>query len=227
MAAFEHPGHQHHHHHHHPPINPLLNLFAHMIPGNGQVGDAVYSQEALDRIITQLMEQNAGSNAPGPASQSDINNLPRKPVAIDMLGAEGHAECSICMEEVVVGEEVTYLPCTHWFHHPCIAAWLGEHDTCPHCRKGITKGTENAGSHGEAQANANANAGTSYSMPGSFSGEGTSTNPYNLASSPPPALNAEANADSHASAGTANTTNEESGSGGGIGERIRRGWFGS
>ena len=36
-----------------------------------------------------------------------------------------------------VGDTVTVLPCSHWFHHECIRAWLGEHDTCPHCRKGI------------------------------------------------------------------------------------------
>ena len=33
-------------------------------PANMQHGDAVYSQEALDRVITQLMEQNQSGNAP-------------------------------------------------------------------------------------------------------------------------------------------------------------------
>lgn len=189
MAAFgEPPGTRAHVHHHgdhdhvHVPVNPLMHLFAHMIPGNGQMGDAVYSQEALDRIITQLMEQNASSNAPPPASQSDIDNLPRKPITMDMLGSEGRADCSICMEEVNIGEQVAFLPCTHWFHHPCIAAWLSEHNTCPHCRKGISKGAEDSQNNQNNQNNQNqghGNGGGSQQMPGSFNaGDGTAQNPY-------------------------------------------------
>lgn len=161
------PGGGHAHHHHHGPMpgvqvhmgggldhdrihdhdemaNPLLNLFRSigMIAPGTNMGDFVSSQEGLDRIISQLMEQTATSNAPPPATQADIDNLPRKKVDESMLGDEHKAECSICMDEVNIGEEVTVLPCKHWFHHQCVGAWLLEHDTCPHCRKGITKQAE-------------------------------------------------------------------------------------
>lgn len=263
MAAFgEPPGHgqplhpPHHHHgdHVHPmgPVNPMMQLLAQMFPmGNGQFGDAVYSQEALDRIISQLMEQNASSNAPGPATSSDIENLPRKPVTMEMLGSDGRADCSICMEEVVVGEEVAFLPCTHWFHHPCIAAWLGEHDTCPHCRKGISKkaGPEEGSSGGRGQGqqpesqsenhshdqtqqqqSGNDNSeDAAYHIPGSFhthtttGGQGTSGNPYTLPLSPPAAPSGTT-ADGHHSTGAA--AEGESSQAGGIGERVRRSLFG-
>ncbi|KAF2109922.1 hypothetical protein BDV96DRAFT_229297 [Lophiotrema nucula] len=168
MAAFDQgPGGPHVHAHahgpgdhvHDMPMNPLLALLGGMLPGSGAAGDFVYSQEAMDRIISQLMEQTQTSNAPGPASQQEIDALPRKHISVDMLGPEGRAECSICMDEVNIGEEVTELPCHHWFHHECISAWLGEHDTCPHCRKSISK---------EGSANSNANAGAS-SPPNAFS----------------------------------------------------------
>ena len=107
-------------------------------PTNAQHGDAVYSQEALDRVITQLMEQHRGSTAPGPASASAIAALPKVPVNKSMLDDEGKAECSVCMDRVEVGDEVTMLPCKHWFHGECVGAWLSEHDTCPHCRQSIT-----------------------------------------------------------------------------------------
>jgi E3 ubiquitin-protein ligase RNF115/126 len=55
-----------------------------------------------------------------------------------MLGGDGTAECSICMDNVEIGSDVTVLPCNHWFHGDCVIAWLKEHDTCPHCRKPIT-----------------------------------------------------------------------------------------
>lgn len=103
----------------------------------GQHGDAVYSQEALDRIVTQLMEQHQTGNAPGPASQAAIDSLPKRPITEQDFGDQGKAECSICMADVELGEQVTVLPCSHWFHDECVRHWLNEHDTCPHCRQGI------------------------------------------------------------------------------------------
>ena len=159
-------GHTHH------PAHPFLQLFSSlgMLGPGGQMGDFVYSQEGLDRIVSQLMEQTSTSNAPGPASQSDIDNLPRKKVDEEMLGVEHKAECSICMDEVNIGEEVTVLPCKHWFHHPCVSAWLTEHDTCPHCRKGITRQPESQSDNASAGNNttAGAQAGGSRQMPGGF-----------------------------------------------------------
>jgi len=124
----------------HPPLNPLSALLSALLnPAAAQHGDAVYTQEALDRVISQLMEQNATGNAPGPASVEAMANLPKINVTKDMLGDNGKAECSICMDEVHLGDEVTQLYCKHWFHEQCVKAWLGEHDTCPHCRKGISE----------------------------------------------------------------------------------------
>lgn len=115
--------------------NPLAMLHTFLsIPTNG---DAVYSQEELDRVISQLIDQSINSNAPPPASDEAIRSLPKQKVDTQMLGPEGKAECSICMEAVDVGTEVTVLPCKHWFHFPCIEAWLKQHNTCPHCRRGI------------------------------------------------------------------------------------------
>ncbi|KAL9101631.1 MAG: hypothetical protein Q9163_003129 [Psora crenata] len=106
-------------------------------PANAVHGDAVFTQEAFDRIVGQMMEQNGASSAPGPASAAAIAALPKKTVEKSMMGSDGTAECSVCMENVSVGDEVTVLPCNHWFHEQCVGIWLKEHDTCPHCRKGI------------------------------------------------------------------------------------------
>ena len=114
--------------------------------GNGTHGDAVFSDEALDRIITQMMEQTNGNSAPGPATAAAIAALPKRPADKSMMGQEGKAECSVCMDTVEIGDEVTVLPCRHWFHGECVGAWLKEHDTCPHCRQGImpTNGPQDA-----------------------------------------------------------------------------------
>jgi len=206
------------------PGHPFFQLFSSLgLNGpTGQMGDFVYSQEGLDRIISQLMEQTASSNAPGPATQDDIDNLPRKKVDEEMLGAEHKAECSICMDEVNIGEEVTVLPCKHWFHHACIGAWLLEHDTCPHCRQGITKrngGGNNAQNASSAQSTSDFQPSGSRSMPGAFdvSGSGTSGDPFVVSGD----AGGESTTANNASS-SGNTDSRDSG----IAEHVRRGWFG-
>ncbi|KFZ17616.1 hypothetical protein V502_04522 [Pseudogymnoascus sp. VKM F-4520 (FW-2644)] len=122
------------------PLGGLHGLFAGLLnPANAVAGDAVYSQEALDRIISTLMEQHPTSNAPGPAPAEAIASLPKKKIDKEMLGPEGKAECSVCMDDVVLDEEVVALPCSHWFHEACVKAWLSEHNTCPICRTGVAR----------------------------------------------------------------------------------------
>lgn len=123
-------------------LSAILNM--------GRSGDAVYSQEELDRVITQLIENNGGtSTAAPPASDAAVQALPKKKVNEEMMGSEGKAVCSICMDNVELGLEVTVLPCTHWFHFNCIHAWLTQHDTCPHCRRSIN--TNIAGGEGTCE----------------------------------------------------------------------------
>ncbi|KAL6235230.1 hypothetical protein BDW75DRAFT_146396 [Aspergillus navahoensis] len=128
------------------PIRALLEVLMDI----SRNGDAVYSQEELDRVISELVEQNGNRTAAPPASQDAIRALPKKQADTEMLGGEG-TECSICMDAVKVGDEVTVLPCTHWFHPQCIELWLNQHNSCPHCRRGVDL---------TAAADANANAPT-------------------------------------------------------------------
>jgi E3 ubiquitin-protein ligase RNF115/126 len=118
-------------------LGPISFIHQMLNPANARAGDAVYTQEALDRVISQLMEQHSTSSAPGPATETAINALPKTRIRKDHLDSNGKAECSICMENVSVGDEMTELPCKHWFHDVCVGAWLREHDTCPQCRRGI------------------------------------------------------------------------------------------
>ncbi|KAK5112376.1 hypothetical protein LTR62_004339 [Meristemomyces frigidus] len=109
-----------------------------MQPGpGGQMGDYVFDQAGMDRIMTELMARNQAGNAPGPAPEAAIDSLPTRKLEEKDFGDNGKAECTICMDEVEMGTSVTELPCHHWFHFECIKAWLSEHDTCPHCRQGI------------------------------------------------------------------------------------------
>lgn len=117
------------------PFGSFLNMF--FDPANARSGDAVFTQEAMDRVVSQMMDAQQSNGAP-PAPQNLIDQLPKKSLDKTMAGDDGKAECSICMDNVELETEVTVLPCNHWFHFECIESWLKEHNTCPHCRKSIT-----------------------------------------------------------------------------------------
>lgn len=151
--------------------NPFDLLGAILNPTNGRHGDMVWSQEAFDRILEQLAEQNQMSTAPGPASEAAIKSLPTKKVEKDMMGSDGTAECSICMDNVEIGSEVTVLPCNHWFHRDCVGSWLKEHDTCPHCRSPITKpDDQQQGSSRRRSSRRSSSVSTPYATDGSSDG---------------------------------------------------------
>lgn len=115
----------------------LHQLFAQFLNPHAVHGDVVYSQEGLDRIITDLMEAHPQSNAPPPATEETIAKLPRKKLDREMLGCDPKAECTICIDDLSLGDEVLVLPCKHWFHDECVVLWLKEHNTCPICRSSV------------------------------------------------------------------------------------------
>jgi len=133
-------------------LHEILNM---LNPANASHGDAVYTQEALDRIISQLMEQNPQNNSAPPATEDALSKLQRKMVDKEMLGPDGKTECTICIDDFNEGDEATVLPCKHWFHDQCVVMWLKEHNTCPICRTPIEEPSNNSGGN---RNNANANA---------------------------------------------------------------------
>ena len=118
--------------------NHLMNFVRSMLHAEsghaGPASDFVVSDEEFQRVVRQLFEAEAHAPPP-PVAEEAIDALPRKNVTVEMMGNDGKVDCSICMEELELGTEVTVLPCNHSFHHQCIKLWLVQHDTCPQCRK--------------------------------------------------------------------------------------------
>lgn len=146
-------------------LSDIMNFF---LPGSARLGDVVHSQEALDRVITSLMEANPQSNAAPPASEEGLKKLERRPVAREMLNGESKAECPICIDTLEEGQTAAFLPCKHWFHEECVVAWLKEHNTCPICRTPIER---NERSHRNSRGNSGNGPGDAGRVGGGVGGE--------------------------------------------------------
>ena len=75
--------------------------------------------------------------------QGIINNLPETKIRDASKLTPDKKECSICLEEFMENDYITYLPCIHAFHGKCIKDWLKRSNECPICKFKITKETLN------------------------------------------------------------------------------------
>ncbi|CAN6289893.1 unnamed protein product [Urochloa humidicola] len=64
---------------------------------------------------------------------------------------EDELTCSVCLEQVAVGDLLRSLPCLHQFHANCIDPWLRQQGTCPICKHQVSDGWHGAG-NGEEDA---------------------------------------------------------------------------
>ncbi|KAF8167358.1 hypothetical protein B0H34DRAFT_739978 [Crassisporium funariophilum] len=110
------------------------------VPENGRMGDYVFNQEALDQIISQIME-NSNAHRPVPATEEIIAKLPREVLMEGSATLE--QDCAVCKEQFKLETDdpdeqvVITLPCKHPFHEPCILPWLKSSGTCPVCRHAL------------------------------------------------------------------------------------------
>ncbi|KAG6817908.1 hypothetical protein H0H87_012376 [Tephrocybe sp. NHM501043] len=107
------------------------------LAGQGRMGDYVFNQEALDQIITQLMNE-SNAHRPVPATEEIVANLPRERLVLKSPMLD--KDCAVCKEQFQLETDdpaeqtVITLPCKHPFHEPCILPWLKSSGTCPVCR---------------------------------------------------------------------------------------------
>ncbi|KAH1196698.1 E3 ubiquitin-protein ligase SDIR1 [Glycine max] len=72
--------------------------------------------------------QQASSSAPAEKKQDNSNAVG------SMKASDDDLSCSVCLEQVNVGDVLRSLPCLHQFHANCIDPWLRQQGTCPVCK---------------------------------------------------------------------------------------------
>lgn len=100
-------------------------------------------QDALQRYYAYVM------NATAPATAQALSGLRHR--LVHHAECERKEKCTLCLEELNKGEDVTELPCGHVFHRTSadhaegcqgVTRWLKESRTCPQCRLPVVASNE-------------------------------------------------------------------------------------
>mmetsp|Transcript_108514 Transcript_108514/g.305851 ORF Transcript_108514/g.305851 Transcript_108514/m.305851 type:complete len:417 (+) Transcript_108514:73-1323(+) len=69
-----------------------------------------------------------------PTSAATLRSLPRIKVTNYDIEVNESTECSICLDELAVGQPALRIPCGHLYHEDCVQDWLRKSNECPVCR---------------------------------------------------------------------------------------------
>eukprot|EP00603_Paraphysomonas_imperforata_P015702 CAMPEP_0114468794 /NCGR_PEP_ID=MMETSP0104-20121206/10372_1 /TAXON_ID=37642 ORGANISM="Paraphysomonas imperforata, Strain PA2" /NCGR_SAMPLE_ID=MMETSP0104 /ASSEMBLY_ACC=CAM_ASM_000202 /LENGTH=340 /DNA_ID=CAMNT_0001642403 /DNA_START=9 /DNA_END=1031 /DNA_ORIENTATION=+ len=84
--------------------------------------------ELLFKWVSSKSQQKESSSIQSEASSS------LSPTNIIFKCDELPRDCSVCQDNMTVGDNVLRLSCCHTFHSECIMTWLHKHNNCPMCR---------------------------------------------------------------------------------------------
>jgi hypothetical protein len=79
-------------------------------------------------------QQNGQRPVAVPTAVRTLRSLPRIKVTNYDIEANESTECSICLDELVVGQPALRIPCGHLYHEACVHDWLKKSNECPVCR---------------------------------------------------------------------------------------------
>lgn len=92
----------------------------------GSLGD-YFVGPGLDLLLQHLSENDPNRYGTPPAQKEAVE-------ALATVKIEETLQCSVCLDDCEIGDEVKEMPCKHKFHSKCILPWLELHSSCPICR---------------------------------------------------------------------------------------------
>lgn len=86
-----------------------------------------------DNVDWNQFLHSTGPSGPPPACKKAIDDLPV--IRVRKGDVAVSERCAICQDDYKEEDDVTTLPCKHFFHKDCVTPWLRDHHcTCPICR---------------------------------------------------------------------------------------------
>ncbi|XVF36917.1 hypothetical protein REPUB_Repub19eG0100400 [Reevesia pubescens] len=110
-----------------------------------QVIKLIVEVEVFVQEIHQVIDESLSTLNFKPASRLSIQSLKRVKLGDEdgllpfkkrgrFEGLSSNKQCTICLGELLDGEEVVSMPCGHVYHSGCIVRWLETSNLCPLCR---------------------------------------------------------------------------------------------
>lgn len=101
---------------------------------------ASMSEEEINALPVHMYKA-TGPHSSGPSVQQATSSVSAEQKKADTVNVVGNTKasddeliCTVCLEQVNVGELIRTLPCLHQFHSNCIDPWLRQQGTCPVCK---------------------------------------------------------------------------------------------
>ena len=90
--------------------------------------DCIAGRDRTNVHATSAQRESMGQ----PATHAPVHMLPFVASEKDCVAEDGNIqECSICMVEYDVGDQLARLECLCKFHKACIVEWFGRKQECP------------------------------------------------------------------------------------------------
>lgn len=92
----------------------------------GSFGD-YFVGPGLDLLLRHLADNDPSRYGTPPAQKEAVE-------ALATVKNDEIIQCSVCLDDCEIGDDVKEMPCRHRFHKGCILPWLELHSSCPICR---------------------------------------------------------------------------------------------
>jgi len=88
----------------------------------------------FENLLNTLFNMDPNKMGTPPTAKKVLDELPRIKITEENINLYKDLECSVCKENLAIGDVVIDLPCKHKDHQDCILPWLTKHNNCPVCR---------------------------------------------------------------------------------------------